>query len=159
MDPERRFFHPMTAFNYRLTNMQCAVLCAQLERCDEIIDRRRTFFKRYEENLAGITGLSLRPVADWAVLSPWVFCLTLNEAQFGCSRDQAIERLAAQGIESRPFYYPLHRLPAFRELSSRRGENCPVTDRLSEEGMYLPSSTDITDEDVDFVCEAMQSIA
>ena len=159
MDPERRFYHPMTAFNYRLTNMQCAVLCAQIERRSEILEKRRRWFKQYEENLTGVQGLSFRPVAEWAFLCPWVFCITINEAQFGCSRDQLIEKLASVGIESRPFYYPLHSLPPFRELSSQRNEHCPVTDRLAKEGMYLPSSTDITDDEIDFVCDSVRSIA
>ena len=159
MDPERRFFHPMMAFNYRLTNMQAAVLCAQIERRDDIIERRRRFFKRYEDNLKGTPGVYFQPIEEWAVPCPWVFSITINENESGCLRDQLMEGLSEKGIESRPFYYPLHKLPPYRELSTSRGDKCPEAERLSKEGMYLPSSTDITDEEVDFVCEAMKTIA
>ena len=159
MDPERRFFHPMTAFNYRLTNMQAAVLCAQIERREEFIQRRRQFFKRYEDNLRGTPGLGFQPVAEWAVPCPWVFSIVVDEAVYGCSRDGLIDALAEKGIEPRPFYYPLHKLPPFRELSVARGDSCPEVVRLSRIGMFLPSSTDITDDDVDYVSEVVRSLA
>lgn len=159
MDPERRFYHPRTAYNYRLTNLQAAVLCAQFERRGEIVRRRRLLFKRYEQSLRDLPGIEFQHIAEWAVSCPWVFCMTIDEAEFGCSRDQIIEALAAKGIESRPFNYPLHWLPPFRELAAKRGDSCPVSEHLSRVGMYLPSSTDITDEETDVVCNAMRTIA
>jgi perosamine synthetase len=159
MDPERRFFHPVTAFNYRLTNMQAAVLCAQLERREVILGRRRQFMKRYEDNLRGTPGISFQPVAQWAVPCPWVFSIIIDESKFGCSRDQLMTALSEQGIETRPFYFPLHKLPPFREMSAARGDKCPEAERLSNTGMYLPSSTDITDADVDFVSETIRTVA
>lgn len=159
MDPERRFFHPMTAFNYRLTNLQCAVLCAQLERRDKTIEQRKRFFTRYENGLQGTPGIGFHHSAEWAVACPWVFCVTVNEKEYGCLRDQLIETLADSGIESRPFYYPLHTLPPYREQSASRGDSCPVAEHLSQVGLYLPSSTDLTDEDVDYVCEVVRTTA
>lgn len=157
MDAERRFFHPVTAFNYRLTNLQCAVLCAQLERREEIFSRRRRCFKRYTDNLQGTPGLAFQPVAEWAVTCPWVFCLTIDQSESACSRDQLIEILASQGIESRPFSIPLHTLPPFREQSRLRGDHCPVAEHLGRTGMYLPSSTDIVDDDIDLVCDVVRT--
>ncbi|MEM5789505.1 MAG: DegT/DnrJ/EryC1/StrS family aminotransferase, partial [Syntrophobacteraceae bacterium] len=159
MDPERRFFHPMTAFNYRLTNMQAAVLCAQLERREVIISRRRQFFKRYENNLRDTPGICFQPMAEWAVPCPWVFSILIDESEFGYSRDQLMAALSEQGIETRPFYFPLHKLPPYRQKSAIRGDTCPVAERLSQIGMFLPSSTDITDAEVDFVCETIRIFA
>ena len=56
MDPDRRYYFPVTGYNFRLTNLACALLCAQLERKDEILARRREIFRRYQENLQGIKG-------------------------------------------------------------------------------------------------------
>jgi perosamine synthetase len=158
MDPERQFFHPLTGFNYRMTNLQAAVLCAQIERRDEILERRRQAFKRYADNLQGTPGIYFRPVAEWAVSCPWVFAITIDKKEFGCSRDQVISALSKKGIESRPFYFPLHKLPPYRELSSSRGDKCPTAEHLSEVGMYLPSSTDILESEVDFISETLQKI-
>jgi perosamine synthetase len=159
MDPERRFFHPTTAYNYRLTNLQASLLCAQLERRDEILERRRHVFQRYEKNLQGTPGLGFQQVADWAVTCPWVFCITIDSSAFGLTRDQLIDTLAEQGIESRRFGIPLHTLPPFREQSRHRGDHCPIAEQFSETGLYLPSSTDLTDEQVDTVCEIVRSSA
>ncbi|MBT5170281.1 MAG: DegT/DnrJ/EryC1/StrS family aminotransferase [Opitutales bacterium] len=159
MDPNRRFFHPVVGTNNRMTNLQAAMLCAQIERRDEIVARRRATFQAYANGLSGIPGLSLRPVADWATASPWVFCLRLSESEFGMSRDDLIEELSGRNIETRPFYYPLHRLPMYRELSESRGESCPVSDSLSSEGMFLPSSTDISADELGFIIETVRSIS
>jgi perosamine synthetase len=157
MDPDRRFFHPRTAYNYRLTNLQAAVLCAQLERRDEIFDRRRRLFQRYEENLRGTPGVRFQQVAEWATTCPWVFCITIDPDEAGISRDELIDVLIAREIESRRFGIPLHTLPPFREEARNRGDHCPVAEHFSATGMYLPSSTDLPDADVDFVCEVVRS--
>jgi len=159
MDPERRFFHPMTAFNYRMTNMQASVLCAQIERRDNILEQRRNIFKRYENNLNGVDGISFQPIAEWISPCPWVFSIIINEKECGFSRDQLITELSDKGIESRPFYFPLHKLPQYRELSVRRGDLCPEAERLSQVGIFLPSSTDLTENDLDYVCEAVRDIS
>ena len=157
MDPDRRFFHPVTGFNYRLTNLQCSLLCAQLERHEEILSRRSRNFKRYEVRLRKVSGIGFQPVAQWARKSPWVFCVTVDKASFGRSRNELIAVLQEHGVESRPFYTPLHKLPPFREQSERRSEVLPNSDHLSEVGMYLPSGTDLSDEDIDYVCSVVES--
>lgn len=157
MDPERRFFHPTTAYNYRLTNLQASLLCAQLERREEILQRRRHTFRRYETNLRGTPGIGFQQVAPWAVTCPWVFCITIDSQEFGQTRDQLIETLAEEGVESRRFGIPLHKLPPFREQSLARGDQCPVAEHFSETGLYLPSSTDLQDDQVDYVCEVVRS--
>lgn len=155
MDPERRFFHPTPAFNYRLTNMQAAVLCAQFECRDTILEKRNHVFKRYKTNLQGVPGIGLQPIAEWADPCPWFFTITVDEQSFGCSRDMLMTALADKGIDSRPFYVPLHQLPHYRELAMKRGDACPESERLSRVGLTLPSATDLSDDDIDFVVDVM----
>jgi perosamine synthetase len=153
MDPDRRFFHPMPAFNYRLTNMQAAVLCAQFESRDSILEQRNQVFKRYRANLAGVPGVGMQPIAPWAVPCPWFFTITIDDRLFGCSRDMIMAALADKGIESRPFYVPLHQLPHYRELAIKRGDTCPEAERLSRIGLTLPSSTALANNEIDFIVE------
>jgi len=82
----------------------------------------------------------------------------VDEEKFGCSRDGLIEVLEGKGIETRPFFIPVHTLPPYREQSRQRQEDLPVTQELSRVGMYLPSSTDLSDSEVDEVCEAVRSM-
>jgi perosamine synthetase len=156
VDPQRRYFFPITGYNYRLTNLASAILCAQIERAGEMVRRRRAIFKSYREHLQGVPGIGFQPVAPWAEPAQWLFCITVEAQAYGRSRDELMVRLAEQGIETRPFFVPIHRLPPYREESERRGEDLPNTDRLGASGMNLPTFTRMTDEDVSRVATAIR---
>jgi perosamine synthetase len=158
VDPTRRYFFPITGYNFRLTNVGCALLCAQLERREEIVQRRKKIYSAYEANLAGIPGIGFQPVAPWADLARWLFCITVSEKEFGCSRDTFMVELAEAGVDSRPFFVPLHRLPPFQQESRRRGEELPVTDRLSQVGLNLPTYTGLSEEDIRFITDTIRQI-
>lgn len=156
MDPERRYFFPVIGYNYRLTNVACALLCAQLERRNEILDRRRRLFSRYRDRLDGIPGIGFQPVAPWAEPAPWLFSITVDAVRYGTTRDALLASLERQGIETRPFFIPLHRLPPFERQSRERGEELPITDRLAGTGLNLPTYSQMTDEQVDRVAAAIR---
>ena len=158
MDPRRRYYFPVTGYNFRMTNVACAMACAQLERAGAIVARRREVFDQYRRHLAGVPGIAFQPVADWAVPAPWLFSATVDADAFGWSRDQLIEHLATAGIETRPFFMPLHRLPPFREQSARRGERLPFTDRLGETGLNLPTFAALTEEQITAVCGEVREL-
>lgn len=156
MDPLRRYYFPVTGYNFRMTNLAAALLCAQLERREQIIGRRREIFAAYRQAMEGIPGIGFQPRAAWAEPAPWLFCITVDEKQFGRSRDELMALLAEQGIETRPFFLALHRLPPFREESGRRNEVLPVTDRLSGAGMNLPTYAALTSGDIGQIAEAIR---
>jgi perosamine synthetase len=157
VDPDRRYFFPITGYNYRLTNIACALLCAQLERARTMLERRRTIYRRYDELLAGIPGIEFQPVAPWAEVSPWLYCITVDGKAFGRTRDELMAWLADRGIETRPFFIPLHRLPPFREQSRKRDDSLPFTELLGDCGMNLPTFGALSDADIDHVCEAIRA--
>lgn len=148
MDPHRRYYFPVTGYNFRLTNIASAILCAQLERASEILVRRRAVFAAYTRGLAGIAGIGLQPRADWAEPAPWLYCVTVDPAQYGRTRDELAHILSESGIETRPFFMALHRLPPFKEQSRLRRERLPVTDRLATCGMNLPTYPDMSEDQV-----------
>ena len=156
MDPQRRYYFPVTGYNFRLTNLACSLLCAQLERHDEIIARRRDIFANYDRLLSGISGIEFQPVAAWAEPAPWLYSILVNEREYGCSREALAAKLQEEGIETRPFFLALHRLPPFREESQRRGEALPVTDRLSAAGLNLPTYAALTNADQERVVKVIR---
>ncbi len=157
MDPQRRYYFPVTGYNYRLTNVAAAMLCAQLERQKQILERRKQIFQIYHEQLAGIPGISFQPVAPWAEPVPWLFCITVDKQLYGLSRDELILRLDKVGIDTRPFFMALHHLPPFREESAKRGEILPVTDQLSNTGMNLPTYVGLSNDDIERIATAIRS--
>ncbi len=158
MDPDRRYFFPITGYNYRMTNVASAILCAQLERAQELIARRRRVMDLYRQLLAGVPGLGFQPVAAWAEPAPWFFCVTVDERRFGMSRDALMEALDRAGIETRPFFIPLHRLPPFVEQSSRRDQELPITDRIASSGLNLPTHSQLRDDEVAYIADVIRRL-
>jgi perosamine synthetase len=156
MDPQRRYYFPVTGYNFRLTNLACAILCAQLERQEEIINRRRQVFAVYRKLLAGIPGIGFQPTAPWAEPAPWLFCITVEEKEFGRSRNELMALLEEKGIETRPFFMAAHHLPPFREQSQRRGEKLGVTDSLSSTGMNLPTHGSLSEGEIERIVQAIR---
>jgi perosamine synthetase len=157
MDPERRYYFPVTGYNFRLTNIAAAILCGQLERSDDMLGRRRRIFTLYRDLLEDIPGIGFQPVAPWAEPAPWLFCVTVDSDEFGMTRDQLMQVLAQRGIETRPFFIPLHTLPPFREGARYRGEFLPVTDHLGQAGLNLPTFPALTDAQTHRICAEIAS--
>jgi perosamine synthetase len=158
MDPQRRYHFPITGHNFRLTNVACAILCAQLERWELMVRRRREIYSLYCELFDGLPGITLQSVSRSVAVSPWLFCILVNEKTYGHSRDELARRLSEAGIETRPFFLPLHTLPPFREASLARGENLPITEELAKRGMNLPTYSGMTDHEVKRVVDAVRRV-
>lgn len=158
MDPDRRYYFPVTGYNFRLTNVACAILCAQIERREAIVGRRRGIFDRYRSGLAGVPGIGFQPVAEWAVPAPWLFCVTIDPRAYGRTRDELAEGLDTQGIETRPFFISLNTLPPFREGALGRNDAVPVAEALGESGLNLPTFDGLTAEDQDRVIDSVRAL-
>lgn len=150
MDPDRRYFFPVIGHNFRLTNLQSAILCAQLERKDEILKRRRRVYAHYQSLLGQIPGIGTQPVADWATLSPWLYSVTLDPQAFGGTRDEIGQRLLANNIETRPFFLPIPTLPPYHQQAS-----FPVAERIAATGLNLPTSSQMTEAEVEKVARTL----
>jgi perosamine synthetase len=159
MDPSRRYYFPVIGYNFRLTNVACAILCAQLERRAAIVARRQVIFDAYREGLAGVPGIGFQPVAEWATPAPWLYCITIDSGAFGRTRDELIAHLDDQGIETRPFFIPLNTMPPFREGALKRGDEVPISVSLGAGGLNLPTFNHLCDADQTRVIEAVRDAA
>jgi perosamine synthetase len=153
MDPRRRYYHPEIGFNYRMTNIQAAIGCAQLEQAEAILDRRKVLAATYEAELAGLPGLVRPPAAPWAENVYWMYSV-LVEPGFGRDRDAVREGLRARGVDSRPFFVPLHEQPPYREAAA-----FPVATALARTGLNLPSGTGLTSAEIATVGAALRELA
>ena len=156
MDPARRYHFPIVGFNYRMSNLTAALLCAQLERRAALVARRREIVRLYEEQLRLQPGLTHRTDAPWAEVSPWLVAVVVDRDSFGLDRDALAAALSARGIETRPLFPPLHRMPPYRRLAARQGiVSLPVAEWLGAAGVMLPTHPLMSDDDVGFVCAAI----
>lgn len=140
-----------------MTNVQAAIICGQLDRHSQIIDARKRVFALYSELLGDVPGISMQPYAEWADPTPWLFSILVKQADYGMSRDELALVLDKHGIETRPFFVPLHRLPPYRERSMQRKEYLPCTDQLASEGMNLPTFNKLSDEQITVISEIIRS--
>lgn len=145
---EPRFVHDVMGWNFRLSNLQAAVGLAQLERIDEFIARKRLVGARYAELLEGTAGLQL-PVANTETAENlyWVFGVVLDDSLERDAREVAAQ-LAQRGIGTRPFFWPMHEQPVFRDMGLFAGVHCPVASRIARRGFYLPSGLALTEAEV-----------
>ena len=102
--------------NYRLTNLQAAVGVAQMERVDEILQRKRTLAEQYAAHVSGVDGISLPPHAAWADPVCWLYTVRVED-ELGLTRDELASRLLVNGIETRPVFEPLHLMPPFERFA------------------------------------------
>jgi perosamine synthetase len=155
--PGRRFVHEELGWNYRLSSLQAAVGLAQLESLERHLDRKRALGARYAQLLDGLPHVQL-PLAEtsYAQNAYWVFGLVLDDAiPFGAPT--AMARLAQLGVETRPFFWPLHEQPVFLKMGLFDGVHCPVAERLARRGFYLPSGLGLSSDDIERVAAAVRS--
>jgi len=153
--PQKRFLHEMVGFNYRLTNLQAAVGLAQLEQVDKFIKARRRNAELYNYYLKGIEGLRLPIEKKWAKNVYWMYGVLL-EKNLGVGRDELMEFLAKEGIGTRAFFEPMNRQPVFKKIGLFKQEKYPVAEDWGNRGLYLPSSSGLTEEKIKHMAEKIK---
>ncbi|MBI1194824.1 MAG: aminotransferase class I/II-fold pyridoxal phosphate-dependent enzyme [Gammaproteobacteria bacterium] len=140
MDPARRYWFPIIGYNYRLTNLQCAIGLAQLERIGDFIRARRRCAETYRAHLSEIDALTFQAQPDghgvW-----WMFSVLMPDPE---ARDRTMRLLEENGIETRPLFWPVHILPPYQSL----GASCPVAERIAPRGINLPSGGHIGEDEI-----------
>lgn len=155
---KRRFVHEELGWNFRMSNLQAALGVAQLERLDEFVLRKRAMGAHYSELLADFPNIQL-PLAqtEYADNIYWVYGLILKD-EVGLDAEESMRRLAADGIGTRPFFWPMHEQPVFKKMGLFAGERYPVAERLARQGLYLPSGLALTSEQIDNTASAVRRI-
>jgi perosamine synthetase len=154
MDPSRKYWFETVGYNYRLTNVASAIGLAQLERIDWHLERRQQLAAWYREELSGIPGLSWQAEEAWARHVWWLFTVVLDET-IPLTRFEALAGLQARGVEGRQIIYPIHRLPPYQDVGHRG--RLPVSERVVERGLHLPTWSELTREQVGHVCESLRA--
>ena len=148
---ERHFWHKRLGFGYRMTNMQAAIGLAQMERFEQLVESRRQNAKYYNAQLKNVPGITTPPEASWAKNVFWMYGILAAD-----NRDQLREDLARRGIETRSFFIPIHFQPLYYE---QYDERFPVAEELCRKGLYLPSSSSLTEDQMQSVAESINEIS
>jgi perosamine synthetase len=153
-DDPLEYIHNEVGYNYRLTNLQAAMGCAQLEQLESYILAKRAIAADYSRALSVVPGLSFMSEAPWAFSSFWMSTVLVDEAQFGMGSRGLLRHLSRQGIHARPLWQPLHRSPAHENYA---GDCFAVADRLHEQALSLPCSVGLGQKQRARVTQAVQA--
>ena len=143
-DDEKHFWHKTSAWNLRMPSLAASLGLAQLERFDELVEKRRNNAFYYMERLKNVLGITFFPELPNTFSVFWMFGILAPR------RDELMNFLAENGIETRTFFIPMHKQPVHQHLRGAK-EEFPNADRFGENGLYLPSSSHLTNEKKDYV--------
>ena len=155
MDPDKRFWHTDIGYNYRMTGLQGAMLASQIDRFDEVWERKQQVARWYQERLADVEGVSFQETHPDAVNAWWMVSVTTP-----VQGEVMARHLRERGIDSRPVFYPISDMPPYQECETvsvlAPGGEPNVSRRLGGFGLSLPSFPLLGEEEVERVCAAVQ---
>ncbi len=148
--------HDRLGFNYRLSELACALGIVQLGRLQEMLAARSAAAERYRQALAGIEGLELPCADSGGEQRGWfVFVVQLPDR---CDRDEVVRAMAAQGIQSKPYLPAIHLMSFYRERFGHREGEFPVCEQVARRSLALPFFPQITEAQIERVCERLRAI-
>ncbi|XEC93407.1 DegT/DnrJ/EryC1/StrS family aminotransferase [Paenibacillus tarimensis] len=156
IDPNRKYWFPVIGYNYRMTNIQAAIGLAQLERIDWHIGERLRVAATYRHYLQDCDSLSLPVQKEWAKNVFWMYSVVLKDGSEE-RRDNAMRLLKEKGIETRPFFYPMHILPPYKHLQPQW--EFPTASRIAATGFNLPTYGTLEEEDILYISTCLKEIS
>ena len=163
MSSDKRFWHTEIGFNYRLSNLQCAIGVAQLERFQELFDGRDRVIQSYRRILEGTPyGLLVNPRKEFCMPCPWLACVWLPEGLVQ-HRDAICTSIEQDyGIETRPFFYAVHTMPPYTGFHMHSTTACvgggTMSEKVASQGFNLPTSLDLTEADILFIASSLLQV-
>jgi perosamine synthetase len=143
----RQYWHDVIGFNYRMTNVCAAIGLAQLERADQLIEKKRQVAEQYRERLRGLPVTFHAEHPD-VRHSYWMCSILVDEPD---TRDRVRQVLSEEGVETRPLFYPVHTMPMY----AAKFERHKVAEFLGWRGLNLPSWPELQPEQIHFISDAI----
>ncbi len=148
-DPKvpKQFWCEQVGFKYKMSNVAAAIGTAQMERIDELVNRKREIFKSYKEQLGCINGLCFNPEPEGTYNSYWMSTVVFAPPHIPFVREDLLEDFKNNNIDARVFFYPVSMMPPFETQEQNK-----VSYGLYNRGINLPSYHDLTEDDISRVC-------
>jgi len=147
---KKQFWPDIVGFKYKMSNVQAAIGCAQLERIDQLIARKQEILSHYRREFAGISDLSINPEPDGVVNGAWMPNLVFGEVS-GISREMLQARFSSENIDARVFFYPLSSLPMFKPKPQNR-----FAWSIPDRSINLPSFHDMTEAELERIVSVVK---
>lgn len=148
--------HPRLGYNYRLSEVHAALGVAQMQRIDEILERRSNVAKRYMNRLMGNPDIILPTVDQKTVMSWFVFVVRLSSEFNAEERDRIIDGMRRHEVGVSNYFPPIHLQPYFREMFRFTEGQFPITESVSHRTIALPFHGNMTEREIDLVCQTLE---
>lgn len=148
----KQFWPDMIGFKYKMSNIQAAIGCAQIERIDELTRRKYEIFSYYRDHLAALPGLSMNPEPADTVNGAWMPTVVFDQ-QTGVTREALQAAFAEENIDARVFFHAISSLPMFEGQT-----NAPISSNIPGRAINLPSYHDLTNADQDRVIAVVNGL-
>ena len=153
-DDPIEYIHKQVGFNYRLTNIQAAMGCAQMEYLAEFVEIKRNIAQRYIHAFSDVEGIVTMSESPSARSSFWLNTILVDESRYGIDSRTLMKRLMRQGVQARPLWEPIHKSLAHSHSPHVGGE---VAADLNRRALSLPSSVGISDDEIQTVISAVKN--
>jgi len=153
MDVKKRYSHPVIGFNFRMTNLQAAVALGQLEQVDSFIKKRDKIRAQYDKYLSDL--FKSKTIEQMPNLGPdrpvcWFYCILTTPRD----RDKLMAYLEKKGVETRPFFIPVHLQGAYKKL---RHPKLSVSEEIGSRGINLPTFVSLKDSEIKLICNEIHN--
>lgn len=152
-----KFMHQAIGYNYRMTNVQASLGCAQMEKINRLIEAKRELAKAYYQRLNGTKYLRLPVEESYAKNVYWMYHVVLTK-QVRIDRAHVMRELQERGIETRPGFTPYNMQRIFVEKGMTDPNQCPIANDLAHNAFYLPSTPYLPESDIDYVVENLLNV-
>ena len=155
----REYRHDDIGFNYRMSNLHAAIGLAQVEKLEHYVALRRASHALYATLLKDVHGVMLQPEIEGCRNVYWMNGVVVEPGAFGMSRDQLMTRLKEAGIDSRKFFLGMHTQKSLVDYGCDCAGQYPVSAWLAENGLYLPSGSNLTPAQIERVASCIRGLA
>ena len=148
---KKMFYADRIGYKYKMTDLQAALGIAQLERVEELVEKKRQIFYKYQKKLSNIKEISMNPEPNYTKNCFWLPTIIFDQS-LNIDREEFRNFFKKKGVDIRPFFYPISSLPMFE-----KNEKNKIVYDLYSRGINLPSFHDITDEEIDYICNLLRT--
>ena len=157
IDGPRIYEHNDIGFNYRMSNIHAAIGLAQVEKADEYKHMRIRNHNLYKEMLAETKGIIFQHEETNAVNVGWMNTVLIDPKVYGATKEELISHLKENGVDTRLLFTGMHKQKSLLDFGCDGSGEYPITDNLTQNGFYLPSASNLTEEDISYVCDLIKS--
>ncbi len=151
--------HERLGFNYRLSDINCVLGIAQLERINEILKRRESIAALYNDKLSSIKQIKLLFSANKYIKRSWFVYVIQLDKSFSCDdRDKIMKELKKEGIECSVYFPAIHLQPFYKKQFGYKKGDFPVTETISARTIALPFHNNLKEKDIEYICRKLEKL-